>query len=140
MVWIAEPYIAEQYPVVCVTNFIEEDTKLPIDCYKPNEGGDDYSASIINVTNMSGNLADMTVIFTIYNITLLRSIPKSLKRSMVICKTNFITSAYLTLAGLECIRLCTLLFIRRPSKEEFFNHLPREGDILHSCTGARRYV
>ena len=119
MLWIAEPYIAEQYPVVCVTNFIEEDTKLPI---KPDEGGDDYSASIINVTNMSGNLADMTVILTIYNITLLKSMPKSLKRSMVICKTNFITSAYLTLAGLECIRLCAHYYLsllyRHPSMEE----------------------
>ena len=100
IVWIAEPYIAKESPLVCVRN-VYDGIELPIECYKPDEDDDHYSASITNITNIniSGNSADMTAIITIHDITLLR---KQLKGSIVIiCRTNSNTSASLTLAGLK---------------------------------------
>ena len=91
---------------MCTRNFNDgiEGLELPIECYKPDEDDDHYSASITNITNIniSGNSADMTAIVTIHDITLLAIMRKQLKGSIVIiCRTNSNTSASLTLAGLK---------------------------------------
>ena len=86
---------------MCTRNFNDgiEGLELPIECYQPDEDDGHYSASITNITNIniSGNSADMTVIMTIHDITLLRKQGSI----VIICRTNSNTSASLTLAGLK---------------------------------------
>ena len=133
MEWIMEPYV------------LEEDAKSFVAALAVNNRNiftftctDFISSKLTNLTGYENKTADMTVTLTIQPID-------EMNEANITCKVDdLLLFATLFVAGMWSMWSIVFRYfyfiLRCTSPHKRGNHIPREGDLFHSSTRARRYV
>ena len=130
MEWIMEPYILEEDAKSFVAALAVNNRNIFTFTYT-----DFISSKLTNLTGYENKTADMTVTLTIQPID-------EMNEANITCKVDdLLLFATLFIAGMWS--MWSIVFrsiLRCISPHKRGNHIPREGDIFHSSTRARRYV
>ena len=135
MQWTVEQYVPEGDPITYVVESINVGS-LPFSIERNNE----VSSAILYMKKNSSSAADVTTSLTV--ITQGMQNRTSISCRTFIGNTLFQTFSILYFAGniLYSLLHNALPLYRCATFERYLDHLSREGDIFHSCTGVRRYV